>query len=58
MSNLAYLGAAFLLSAIGCLILWVRNRKPHSMEAHIQDFARELKAMAPDSTPPRRRRSG
>ena len=48
MTNLVYLGIAFLLSLFGSLILWLRHRKPRSMEAHMQRFARELEALAPD----------
>jgi len=29
-------------------VLWLRHRKPRSMEAHMQRFARELEALAPD----------
>ena len=48
MSNLVYLGIAVVLSLLGSLILWLRHRKPRSMEAHMQRFARELEALAPD----------
>jgi len=47
-TNLVYLGIAVVLSLLGSLILWLRHRKPRSMEAHIQRFARELEALAPD----------
>ncbi|MBV8159430.1 MAG: hypothetical protein JO265_00755 [Acidimicrobiia bacterium] len=48
MTNLVYLGIAVVLSALGSLVLWMRHRKPRSMEAHMQRFARELEALAPD----------
>jgi hypothetical protein len=48
MTNLVYLGIAVVLSMLGSLILWLRHRKPRSMEAHMQRFARELEALAPD----------
>ena len=48
MMNLVYLGLAVLLSMLGSLVLWLRHRKPRSMEAHMQRFARELEALAPD----------
>ena len=54
MTNLVYLGIAFLLSLFGSLILWLRHRKPRSMEAHMQRFARELEALAPDPESNRR----
>ena len=48
MTNLVYLGIAVVLSLLGSLVLWLRHRKPRSMEAHMQRFARELEALAPD----------
>ena len=47
MTNLLYLGIAVALSIIGCLILWYRNRKPTSLESGIEEFRRELRALAP-----------
>ena len=47
MNALLFLGIAVGLSAIGCLVLWLRSRQPGSMEAHIRDFERELDALAP-----------
>lgn len=49
MSSLIYLLVALLLSIIGSLILWLRHRKPHSLESGIDAFSRELKALAPKS---------
>ena len=58
MSNLAYLGSAVIISLVGCLLLWLRNRKPQSMEAHMEAFARELRALAPEAEArPRRQHS-
>lgn len=47
MSALAFLGIALLISLLGCVALWLRVRKPSSMDSHIRDFARELDALAP-----------
>jgi hypothetical protein len=47
-SNLLYLVIALALSAVGSLILWYRHRRPRSMEAGIDEFSRELKALAPE----------
>jgi hypothetical protein len=47
-SNLLYLGIAIALSILGCLILYLRNRKPTSLNAGIEEFQRELKALAPE----------
>lgn len=55
MSSLLFLGFALLLSLIGFLVLWIRNRPPRSVDAHIRAFARELQALAPEPpTPPPR----
>ncbi|HEX8770204.1 MAG TPA: hypothetical protein VF711_05485 [Acidimicrobiales bacterium] len=60
MSNLVYLGIAVVLSLVGCGVLWLRNRRPTTMEASIRDFSRELGALAPDdrSPPPGRQGGG
>jgi hypothetical protein len=49
MNNLLYLLIVLALSAVGSLILWYRHRKPRSVESGIDEFARELRALAPDS---------
>ena len=56
MSNLLYLGIAVLLSVIGCIVIWLRNRKPTSLEAGIEEFQRELRALEPDQGPRPRNR--
>ncbi|MGI8776597.1 MAG: hypothetical protein ACR2LJ_04245 [Acidimicrobiales bacterium] len=65
MKNLLYLGIALAISLIGCLVLWVRARRPRSMEHSMKEFSRELGALAPDAPPsppqstrPRGRRPG
>jgi hypothetical protein len=50
-SNLLYLGFAVLLSVVGGIFLYLRNRKPTSLNAGIEEFQRELKALAPDKRP-------
>jgi uncharacterized protein YxeA len=57
-SNLIYLLLAVLLSIIGSLILWYRHRRPRSMEAGIDEFNRELKALAPERRGERRGSNG
>jgi len=47
-SNLLYLLAALSLSVIGSVALWYRHRKPRSMEYGVDEFQRELKALAPE----------
>ena len=48
MSALLFLGIALVLSLAGFLVLWMRNRPPRSVDAHIRAFARELEALAPE----------
>jgi hypothetical protein len=47
-TNLLYLGFAILVSVIGGTLLYLRNRKPTSLNAGIEEFQRELRALAPD----------
>jgi len=54
-SSLVYLGIALVISILGCLGLWLRNRRPRSMDHSIREFSRELDALAPsDGLPPER----
>jgi hypothetical protein len=53
---LVFLGIAAVLSVLGCGILWLRSRQPGSMEAHIEEFAKELDALAPGSAADKARR--
>lgn len=48
MSNLAYLGLAVVLSTIGGLVVWYRNRRPTSFMSGIEQFQREREALAPE----------
>lgn len=48
MSNLIYLGVAAAITAIGCTILLMRQRKPTGVDNGIDAFRRELQALAPD----------
>jgi hypothetical protein len=43
-------------SIFGIAVVLLRNRRPNSMEHSIDEFERNLRALAPDA-PPRRRRS-
>ena len=47
MSSLLYLLVAVGLSVIGSAILWLRHRRPRSLESGIDEFSRELRALAP-----------
>lgn len=55
MSNLAYLGIALVISLIGFVVLWLRNRRPQSMEHSMREFSKELDALAPSDMPAPRR---
>ncbi len=50
MSALVYLLVAIGLSVIGSLILWYRHSRPKSLESGIDEFSRELRALAPKHT--------
>jgi hypothetical protein len=55
MSNLVYLGIAVVISLIGFLVLWLRQRRPQSMEHSMRAFTKELDALAPtDGSAPKR----
>ena len=56
-SNLVYLLLALVLSGIGWLFLWLRHRQPTSVEYGIDEFNRELRALAPDQRDRERRES-
>lgn len=48
MSNLLYLLAALAVSVVGSVGLWLRRRKPRSTEFGVDEFQRELRALAPE----------
>jgi hypothetical protein len=52
----AYLLIAVIGSAIGITVVLLRNRRPNSMEHSIEQFERNLRALAPDDEPARRSR--
>ena len=58
MSALVFLVAFLVLSLLGALVLWLRDRGPRSMEAHMKAFERELHALSPEAPieQPRKRR--
>ncbi len=58
MSALAFLFIALLLSGIGSAVLVLRNRRPTSVESGIDEFRREMSALAPPERPQRRRAQG
>ena len=48
MSNLLYLFVVVALSGIGGFVLWLRHRRPKGLEAGIEEFSRELRALSPE----------
>jgi hypothetical protein len=50
-----YLAMVAILSIVGIVWIVVRNRRPTSMESSIDDFARNLEALAPPDEQPTRR---
>lgn len=50
-SGLIFLLAALTLSVIGSFVLWLRHRQPTSLNQGIDDFSREMQALAPPSMP-------
>jgi hypothetical protein len=48
MSGLVFLLMALLVSVIGLSLLYVRQRKPTSLDHGITEFQREMRALAPD----------
>jgi hypothetical protein len=47
-SNLVYLIGAMAAIAVICSVLYVRTRKPKTMEYGIDSFQRELRALSPE----------
>ncbi len=55
MTVLAYLLGAILVAIVVVVVIWYREQKPSSLEDGIDEFNRELEALAPDWQPPVRR---
>jgi hypothetical protein len=52
----AFLLLAVVISAIGLTVLYLRNRPPSSFDASIDNFRREMEALAPRDDEVRTRR--
>ena len=48
MTVLVWLAVPALFSLIGSLVLYLRNRQPRSMEYGMEEFAKGLRAIAPN----------
>ena len=55
-SSVIFLLAMVVLTLVGGLVLWLRERGPRSMDAHIREFERERHALSPEFTPEQNRR--
>jgi len=40
---------------VGCLVIWVRGRKPNTLESGIDSFQREMHALSPEEERAERR---
>ena len=47
MTGLIFLLVAVVVSGLGSLLLWLRHRNPTSMNHCIDEFQREMRALAP-----------
>lgn len=56
MSSLVFLGIAAAISILGFAILWYFNRPPRSIEAHMEEFSRQIQALSPETGLPRQGR--
>ncbi|MFZ4518591.1 MAG: hypothetical protein ACOYOP_09390 [Microthrixaceae bacterium] len=48
MSNLAFLLLAVVVSVVGVMVLWLRNRPATSRTSSIDEFSEKMRALAPD----------
>jgi hypothetical protein len=48
MSGVGFTLIALVLSIAGSLVLWLRHRKPTTLDRGIVDFQREMRALSPD----------
>ena len=56
--GLAFLFIAVVVSVIGTLVLYVRNRGSTSVDHGVEEFQREMRALSPDKREDDRRRRG
>ena len=56
MTPIAFLLLALVISVVGSAVLYLRSRTPSSLESGIDNFRREMQALAPrDEIGPQRR---
>jgi hypothetical protein len=47
MSAVVFLLIAVVISSVGTMVVYLRNRTPRSLDSSIDDFRREMQALAP-----------
>ena len=57
MNAVVFLLMALVISSVGTMVVVVRNRTPRSLDGSIDDFRREMQALAPRGGDDRRRHS-
>ena len=57
MTSLLFLLFAVVIVAVGCTVIWWKNRQPNSLEFGISEFQRELAALSPDREQRMRKRA-
>ena len=56
--GLAFLLIAVAVSAIGTIVIYMRNRGSTSVDHGVEEFQREMRALSPDKRDDDRRRRG
>ena len=56
MDPIAFLMIAVVISVVGLLVLYLRSRTPTSLDSGIDNFRREMQALAPRDEEPTPRR--
>ncbi len=56
--GLAFLFIVVIVSVLGTLVLWMRNRGSTSLDHGVEEFQREMRALSPDKSDDDRRRRG
>lgn len=49
MSALVFLLGFVVLTAVGALVVWLRERRPRSWDSGMDEFARTLRALSPEA---------
>ena len=49
MSGVVFLGIAVVVSVVGTIVLWARNRKPDTPDASIEEFRSKMAALSDES---------